>query len=80
MVATLEFTQRPKIRRTITGGKIRSWKSLDGRYLISEITSPGLGRWFLVCRQLVCGQQPVTVSRLKSRAEAERACAQHRSQ
>lgn len=76
----LEFSARPKVRRTVTGGKIRQWKSLDGRYIVSEVSSPGLGRWFLACRQLVCGQQPVTVSRLKSREAAVRACLQHRSQ
>jgi hypothetical protein len=43
----IEFTQRPKIRRTKAGG-------------------PGLGRWFLACRQPVCGQQPVTVSRTQN--------------
>lgn len=75
----LTFRSRPRVRHSITGSKLREWKSEDGRYIVIEITNAFYGRWFRAVRQYARSQAFVS-DRLKTRAQAEQACAQHRSQ
>lgn len=75
---SLQFSTKSRKRPSKGGGSIREWKSADGRYIVYEITSPYFGRWYRACRVLNEGKTFASESRHKTRAAAERACAQHR--
>jgi hypothetical protein len=76
----LTFSQRPRRRSTLTGSKIREWKSADGRYLVVQIINPWYGTWFRAVRQYANGQAFVSESRHRTREAAIAACAKHRSE
>lgn len=78
-MTALEFSRRARVRPSPTGGKIREWKSLDGRYIVCEINTPGYGRWYRAVRVYVGGQTFASEARHKTRHAAEVACAKHRS-
>lgn len=77
-MTALTFSPRARKRLTATGGRIREWKSLDGRYIVYEITSPYFGRWYRAGRVLTTGVTFASEARHRTKQAAIRACEQHR--
>lgn len=75
----IEFSVTPRSRKGATGGRIRTWRSKDGRYMVSEISVPGVKPWYRGIRVLVNAQVPVNPYRRNTKAEAIADCERHRS-